>query len=73
MPRNTIDSTLTDVQKNQDGSVDIYIGRDAPEGMETNWLATDPERRFFLLSRFYGPEPGLYDGSSVMNDIERIE
>ena len=73
VPRNTIDSTLDDVKKNDDGSVDIYIGLDAPEGMESNWLPTDPERRFFLLSRFYGPEPGLYDGSFVMNDIERTE
>lgn len=73
VPRNTIDSNLDDVKKNDDGSVDIYIGRDAPEGMKSNWLPTDPERRFFLLSRFYGPEPGLFDGSFVMNDIERIE
>ena len=69
----TIDSTMDDVQINADGSVDIYVGPEAPAGKEANWLQTDPERRFFLLSRFYGPEPGLYDGSFVLNDIERIE
>jgi hypothetical protein len=41
--------------------------------MEANWLPTDSDRRFFLLFRFYGPEPGVFDGSFVLNDIELIE
>jgi hypothetical protein len=32
-----------------------------------------PVRRFFLLFRFYGPEPGVYDGSFELNDIERLD
>ena len=28
------------------------------------------ERRFFLLGRFYGPEPSLLDGSFELNDME---
>lgn len=70
---NSIDSTMTDVVKNEDGSVDIYFGPTAPEGQENNWLPTDPERRFFLLGRFYGPEAALLDGSFELNDIERID
>jgi hypothetical protein len=69
----SIDSTMTDVVKNEDGSVDIYFGPTAPEGKESNWLPTDPNRRFFLLARFYGPETGLFDGSFELNDIERID
>jgi hypothetical protein len=41
--------------------------------MEANWLPTESDRRFFLLFRFYGPEPGGFDGSFVLNDIELIE
>jgi hypothetical protein len=26
------------------------------KGKESNWLPTDPDRRFFLLARFYGPD-----------------
>jgi hypothetical protein len=70
--KGSIDSNLPDLEKNTDGSVDIYFGPTAPSGKETNWLPTDPDRRFFLLFRFYGPEPGVYDGSFELNDIERL-
>lgn len=69
--KSSIDNTLKDLKVNKDGSVDIYFGPTAPKGMENNWLRTDPDRRFFLLARFYGPEPALYDGSWELNDIER--
>jgi len=69
----SIDSTMKQVQKNSDGSVDIYFGPKSPAGKESNWLPTDPERRFFLLSRFYGPEPTLLDGSFELNDIELLK
>ncbi|MEX0286010.1 MAG: DUF1214 domain-containing protein [Paracoccaceae bacterium] len=69
----TIDSTMPDVVKNDDGSVDIYFGPTAPEGKESNWLPTDPDRRFFLLARFYGPEPSILDSSFELNDMERMD
>jgi len=69
----SIDSTMKAVKKNADGSVDIYFGPKAPKGKESNWLPTDPKRRFFLLARFYGPEAGLYDGSFELNDIELLD
>ncbi len=64
---------MKDVQVNDDGSVDIYFGPKAPAGKESNWLPTDPERRFFLLARFYGPNPEIVNGSFVLNDIELID
>ena len=69
----SIDSTMKNVKKNADGSVTIYFGTKAPGGKESNWLPTDPKRRFFLLSRFYGPEPALFDGSFELNNIELVE
>jgi hypothetical protein len=69
----SIDSTMTQVKKNTDGSVDIYFGPTAPKGKESNWLPTDPTRRFFLLGRFYGPKPALISGSFLLNDIERLD
>ncbi len=69
----SIDSTMADVRRNEDGSVDIYFGPEAPAGLESNWLPTDPERRFFLLARFYGPQPEIVNGSFELNDIERLD
>ena len=71
--KSSIDSTQKQLQKNDDGSVDIYFGPKAPKGKESNWLPTDPKRRFFLLARFYGPEPALFDGSFELNDIELVK
>jgi hypothetical protein len=71
--KSSIDNTQKQLQKNADGSVDIYFGPKAPEGKESNWLPTDPKRRFFLLSRFYGPEPALFDKSFKLNDIELLK
>jgi hypothetical protein len=61
---------MKEVKKNADGSVDIYFGPKPPKGKESNWLPTDPKRRFFLLARFYGPEPAILDGSFLLNNIE---
>jgi len=71
--KSSIDSTMKEVEKNADGSVDIYFGPSAPEGKESNWLPTDPKRRFFLLGRFYGPEPALLDASFKLNNIEMVK
>jgi hypothetical protein len=71
--RGSIDSNMKELQHNADGSVDIYFGPSAPEGKESNWLPTDPNRRFFLLFRAYGPEPGIFDVNSFqLNDIELV-
>jgi hypothetical protein len=73
MDKSSIDSTMKDVVKNSDGSVDIYFGPKAPKGKESNWLPTDPKRRFFLLGRFYGPEPAILDGSFILNNVELVK
>lgn len=69
----TIDPNMAVVVKNDVGSVDIYFGPTAPAGKESNWLPTDPDRRFFLLARFYEPEPSLLDSSFELNDMERMD
>ena len=68
--KSSIDSTMKDVKKNADGSVDIYFGPKPEKGKEGNWLRTDPDRRFFLLGRFYGPKPELYGDDFELNNIE---
>jgi hypothetical protein len=68
--KGSVDSSQPDLVKNADDSVDVYLGPTAPSGKEANWIPTAEGRRFFLLFRFYGPEPGVFDGSFELNDIE---
>jgi hypothetical protein len=67
-----IDSNRKDLVENGDGSVDVYFGPKAPQGKESNWIPTAKGRRFFLLFRFYGPEPAVFDGSFELNDVELV-
>jgi hypothetical protein len=60
------------LQKNADGSVDIYFGPKAPQSGESNWVLTDPNGRFEVLARFYGPQKPLFDKTWKLADIERI-
>jgi len=71
--KNSIDNTQKQLQVNKDGSVDIYFGPKPPKGKKSNWLPTNPQRRFFLLARFYGPEAALFNGSFELNDIELVD
>ena len=73
MPKSSIDSSLSGLKKNEDGSVDIYFGPEAPKANESNWIPTAEGRRFFLLFRFYGPQRAVYDGSFELNDVELIQ
>ena len=58
------------MEVNADGSVDIYFGRTAPAGLESNWIPT-AGKDFFPMFRLYGPEPAFHDKTFKLNDIER--
>ncbi len=62
-----------DIQKNSDGSVDVYIGPKAPAGKESNWLYTPEGKNWFPWFRFYGPEKAVLDKSWKMPDIELVK
>ena len=70
MPRASRSSQIPDLQKNADGSVDIYFGPKAPPGKEANWVPTEPGRQFEVMFRLYGPEKAFFDKAWVLPDIE---
>lgn len=72
MNRASLASISPGVQKNPDGSVDVFFGPQAPAGKEANWVPTDPNRKFELLFRLYGPEKPLFDKSWKLPDAERL-
>ena len=62
-----------DLQKNADGSVDIYFAAKSPAGKESNWIPTDSNGGFEVLFRFYGPEKPLFDKTWKLPDIEKMQ
>ncbi|HTC99393.1 MAG TPA: DUF1254 domain-containing protein [Bradyrhizobium sp.] len=65
-------SNNAEVKKNADGSVDLYLGAKAPAGQESNWIPTDPARKFELMFRLYGPKKELFDKVWALPDVENI-
>ena len=71
MPWPSRSSNSTGLQKNADGSVDIYFGPKAPSGKESNSIPTDPKGKFEVLFRLYGPQKPLFDKTWKLPDIEK--
>lgn len=72
-PIQSIDSYGKKVLKNNDGSVDVYFGPEAPKEFENNWVYTESNKRWFTFFRFYGPEKPLFDKSWKLPDIEKVD
>ena len=70
--RLSLASTDEGVVKNPDGSVDVYFGPTAPQGHESNWVQTEPGKRWFIMFRFYGAKLAAFDKSWSMGDIETL-
>lgn len=66
-------SNTPGLQKNPDGSVDIYFAPAAPAGKESNWIPTSPDARFEVLFRLYGPEKPFFDKTWKLPDIEAFK
>jgi hypothetical protein len=56
----TLGSQNKGLEKNADGSYDIYFAPKVPQGKEDNWLQTVPGKSWFAILRMYGPlEPWI--------------
>ena len=72
-PRASRSSQIPEVQKNADGSVDIYFGPKVPQGNESNWVPTDAKREFELIFRLYGPTKALFEKQWKLLDVEKVK
>ncbi len=61
------------IQKNADGSYDIYFGPKAAAGKESNWIQTVPGRGWFTILRLYGPLEPWFNKTWKPCDIEPIK
>ncbi len=65
--------TVSELIKNTDGSVDIYMGPDAPKGKEQNWIPTVAGKAWFPYFRFYSPKQAFLDRTWILPDIEKAK
>jgi hypothetical protein len=61
------------LQKNPDGSVDLYFSSNAPTGKESNWIPTKADGKFEVLFRLYGPEKPFFDKAWKLPDVEKVK
>jgi hypothetical protein len=63
---------LDEMNVNDDGSVDVYFGPEAPKGQESNWVPTGGDD-FFLVFCLYGPEEAAFDKSWQLGEVEKVK
>jgi len=67
-------SSRMDLSMNKDGSVDLYIGPNKPQGDKgKNWIPTEAGRAWFPYFRLYSPKQAFLDHSWVLPDIEKVQ
>ncbi|WP_293061587.1 DUF1214 domain-containing protein [Okeania sp. SIO2B3] len=70
--RTTLSSyDIEKMETNADGSVTLYVGPNAPDGLESNWIPTSGKRPMPVM-RFYGLTEEFKD-SFIMPDFELVE
>lgn len=69
----SLDSKMEQLQFNEDGSIDLYIGNKAPEGKESNFLKTTDKDGWFIYFRLYAPGEAFFDKSFSLPDFEVVE
>jgi hypothetical protein len=58
---------------NDDGSIDLYFGSEAPKGKEANWIETVPNKGWFCLLRLYSPTEAWFDKTWRPGEIELVQ
>jgi len=58
---------------NADGSVDVWFGPEAPEGMAPNWVQTAEGTTWNVILRLYGPLEPWFDKTWRPGEIERVQ
>ena len=67
-----LSSRMDQLQYNEDGSIDIFIGAKSPAGMESNYIKTTGNNGWFIYFRLYAPTEAFFDKSFQLPDFEII-
>ena len=68
----SLDSKMTDLKYNSDGSIDLYIGAQSPAGCESNYMQTVNDDGWFVYFRLYAPLQPFFDKTFNLPDFEMI-
>jgi hypothetical protein len=70
--RTTLSSyDIEKMKRNSDGSVTLYVGPKAPDGLEANWIPTAGKRPLPAM-RFYGPTEAFNNKTFKLADFELV-
>lgn len=69
----SVSSQNTDLIVNEDGSIDVWFGPEAPAGKEPNWVQTVPGHTWNVVLRLYGALEPFFDRSWRPGEIELVE
>lgn len=65
-------SRNSELQTNDDGSVDLYFGPNEPAAGPSNWVQTIPGKHWFSYFRLYGPLEAYFNHSWKPGDISSV-
>ena len=65
-----LDSTVADIEMNNDGGVTVWFGPEAPAGHEKNWVQTWPGKGYNAALRLYGPLEPWFNQTWRPGDLE---
>jgi hypothetical protein len=71
--RFTVSSNDEGVTVNADGSIDLYLSPRPVKGFEVNTVIINPKEDYFLMFRFYGAKPELWDRKWKLGDPELVK
>lgn len=64
-------SSRQNLKVEADGSIEIVMGPQVPEGLEQNWIPTTPGKAWFVYFRLFGPLEPYFDKLWRLPDIEK--
>jgi len=72
--RYSIGNGTKGIEKNPDGSLDIYIQHEKPTDLHqlANWLPA-PQGNFYLILRMYIPEQKVLEGNYMIPGVEKVK
>ncbi len=68
-----IDSTVPEIEPNEDGSWTVWVGPQPPEGKEGNWVQTTPGKSWSSLIRLYSPGQEWFDKTWMPGDFVLVQ
>lgn len=68
----SLDSRMEQLKYNDDGSIDLYVGPEALQGLEMNHLKTVTNDGWFIYFRLYAPKEAFFDKSFSLPDFVKL-